>query len=973
MYLPKKDNGLEPDRVGAIARIAAKKSGRDGKHTPLPVYDGGGDVDTPPEVKIEPEQDKSPMPWLNIRPVMPRRASVRETIDSPEILAGIESLYKSNLSSFSPIQGNMGHYSPEVLVPIDVEGHLGSRTEGKSSREGDGSMHVNARVPKSSIAVIHTHPYGEKPETSSDDETVANTLQRPNYALSGNAIYVAEPGNKESRKVADLKYKNGHLIYDWKDVPIPEPAKAPVYDRGGDVDVNDGHHQLAVLEDGERVLTPKEAEAYRRTHGAKEPNMKTTMPKILETTPVYDEGGDVKEQPKLKPIVIPASDLDNAVQESNSSVEPSTSESTEKLIPAPESEKAPQEQPTQGHALGQEWLKRMGVKSVEPITSDVAGKIEERPVAALPKIEVPRETHQETAGGPLIPGAPSSETPNEQRDLRNMERRAKVVDLEKQRQDALASGDLTTADKLAVAKAQLEKTPWADRSTLGKIGQVASIAGNIAGDIVNPNIMALIPGTALNRAMKERAAFNRIPIESETDAREAIANTKEATHPKPLPGESNTAVGTDGTRYQRYEMPDGSTQWAAEGTVPHTTVAARATTSGLPTISVPGNGGLPAGAVIGKPAGEPKAETREQHLNRYAELKNTQESRALNPDEQKEFNTLRTELTVPPNVIAEHNKAIDNALRKAGVPQDQWADYHVQPGATSEEDKEATTQARTFASETYQQGAEDRTIDKEDRAQKRKDQSTTVYAEDTNGQLIKTTKFDAEKLGLSYEEMKPGDINKDRQALRMLNDVQINTSRYTKAASAYDAASLTEEQRKVDRDNISKMLNKAGWFDTEAAISEGGHITVPILTAKAEAMSRQERSDEYKHLSPEAKELFDGYIRTMAAVPAYQKSLTGIGRSNKEMLDLELANIANPTMDPKDILRKQKQFQENIDQATAGFPNNLPGVKHPSETRRETEKSSGSAQSLSVEAPNGVVYNFKTKAEADAFRKKAGL
>ena len=41
------------------------------------------------------------------------------------------------------------------------------------------------------------------------------------------------------------------------------PSALPVFDEGGPVDVNDGQHELAILKHGERVLNPKEAEAYR--------------------------------------------------------------------------------------------------------------------------------------------------------------------------------------------------------------------------------------------------------------------------------------------------------------------------------------------------------------------------------------------------------------------------------------------------------------------------------------------------------------------------------------------------------------------------------------------------------------------------------------------------------------------------------------------------------------------------------------
>ena len=41
-----------------------------------------------------------------------------------------------------------------------------------------------------------------------------------------------------------------------------------VYDDGGNVDVNDGNHQVAVLENGEKVLTPEQAAQYDQEHGA---------------------------------------------------------------------------------------------------------------------------------------------------------------------------------------------------------------------------------------------------------------------------------------------------------------------------------------------------------------------------------------------------------------------------------------------------------------------------------------------------------------------------------------------------------------------------------------------------------------------------------------------------------------------------------------------------------------------------------
>ena len=39
-----------------------------------------------------------------------------------------------------------------------------------------------------------------------------------------------------------------------------------LYDEGGDVDVNDGKHQMAIVKEGERVLTPEENEQYKAEH-----------------------------------------------------------------------------------------------------------------------------------------------------------------------------------------------------------------------------------------------------------------------------------------------------------------------------------------------------------------------------------------------------------------------------------------------------------------------------------------------------------------------------------------------------------------------------------------------------------------------------------------------------------------------------------------------------------------------------------
>ena len=48
---------------------------------------------------------------------------------------------------------------------------------------------------------------------------------------------------------------------------LPSQEKTPVYDDGGKVNVNDGKHQVAILKDGERVLTPEQNKDYEKGKG----------------------------------------------------------------------------------------------------------------------------------------------------------------------------------------------------------------------------------------------------------------------------------------------------------------------------------------------------------------------------------------------------------------------------------------------------------------------------------------------------------------------------------------------------------------------------------------------------------------------------------------------------------------------------------------------------------------------------------
>lgn len=88
----------------------------------------------------------------------------------------------------------------------------------------------------------------------------------------------------------------------------PLGKKTPkVYDNGGKVNVHDGTHEVAILKDGERVLTPEQNKAYEKNKGV-DGKAPTTLPiggktarDANDVTPdmtpkkVYDKGGVVGE------------------------------------------------------------------------------------------------------------------------------------------------------------------------------------------------------------------------------------------------------------------------------------------------------------------------------------------------------------------------------------------------------------------------------------------------------------------------------------------------------------------------------------------------------------------------------------------------------------------------------------------------------------------------------------------------------
>lgn len=511
---------------------------------------------------------------------------------------------------------------------------------------------------------------------------------------------------------------------------------------------------------------------------------------------------------------------------------------------------------------------------------------------------------------------------------------------------------------------------------LGKVEHVLGGIGNALGNAFVPEITQNIPGSSASLAQRRQQGESDINAGQDlalkdAQADQATAKANGSAIPKLLPGEENVRTLPNGVRERAYQMPDKTIAWAPEGTLPGQ-VSAQPTAGAAPAAQ-----GTPNGASAVQP-GAPKGQPT------YG--KQTPEN---TPADASHFaDDAKTNFVATDGTPLLSDGQIKSAVNALGLNPTQKMVADQQ--ARMERMAKAKQDQLNHDAELKDKGvdADNRAEAKEDRAQDRKDKQTRGYAEDENGKVQYMSEYDAKHRGLTFEPMSNGDVNKDRAAHRQLNDVQMNTSQYTKAAQEYKKANISDSEKASDNSNIDNILNKAGLADFKLKIGEGGEVSVPFLNSFTEALSRESKSQSYNNLSPQGKALLDGYIKTMSAVPAYQKALTGIGRSNKEMLDLELANIPLPTMRPDDILSKQQQFQHNLDRAYEGFPENLPGISSQQKVRGQQEgttdiggiKSNGvipngqkgifGPDGQEYETRDGKLYNLKTGLEYQPPKKK---
>jgi hypothetical protein len=192
------------------------------------------------------------------------------------------------------------------------------------------------------------------------------------------------------------------------------------------------------------------------------------------------------------------------------------------------------------------------------------------------------------------------------------------------------------------------------------------------------------------------------------------------------------------------------------------------------------------------------------------------------------------------------------------------------------------------------------------------------------GQRELTTVADAKAQGFTNPiKATQGDVEKASEFNAQANDVQMNSSRYRAALNA-----VRTPFSKTDVANIGQILS-----DPNVQNHLTNLLGMPSLMNQIE---QGDRAKDWNALSPDKQQALIGYLRMKGAAIAYQKMLTNQGRTSKEGLDIELANIPSPILGASVGNQQLDAFQENINTA-AQRSVRLPWMETPQDVKARIE------------------------------------
>jgi hypothetical protein len=327
-------------------------------------------------------------------------------------------------------------------------------------------------------------------------------------------------------------------------------------------------------------------------------------------------------------------------------------------------------------------------------------------------------------------------------------------------------------------------------------------------------------------------------------------------------------------------------------------------------------------------------QTLESLISEHQSLSPQMKTGALNflkqfPDQAPDNQTLDTYIAMGNHGASVMKQVSDQRVSEAQAYKDtqQGSDAAANAAKTNAEIPFITPQAQATLGKTRADTGEAVARTGLARAQTQKTQVETqnlgeqpIFAVDpATNERVMTTRPEAQAKGYTNPvPVKEGDVSKETDARAMINDVQLNKSRYQSAMQRVYAEPMSTAQKSA---LVALTPEKLG-------INFGDLFKLEL----PDVMQKVSNASAFSVLTPPQKQAVVGYYSTLASVPAAQKALTNIGKANKEMMDLELRTIPTPIMDGGTFDTMLDRFQGNIDQ-TSRKTVRMPGMPSTSDIR----------------------------------------
>lgn len=217
---------------------------------------------------------------------------------------------------------------------------------------------------------------------------------------------------------------------------------------------------------------------------------------------------------------------------------------------------------------------------------------------------------------------------------------------------------------------------------------------------------------------------------------------------------------------------------------------------------------------------------------------------------------------------------------------------------------------------------------------KRADDTKPVFAYNTQtGQTEQTTPAEMDaKPGVFTNPagVKQSDIDKAKLFNQQVNDVQLNVSRYRNAFNQQTDNISNEHARMINEIVSDKGLG--------AKLTLGG-VGADISQIN-DAMTKAGVANMFNKLTPQEQSVTLGYLRSREAIIAYNRAVTGSGRTSEKATDIALSNLPLPSIGATSGNKFLDAFQENIDTLGKSAVK-LPGIESAQQIRQRVEGNAG--------------------------------